>query len=186
VGNGPSRWFIALVLGLGAGALPVAGSADTGPVPVDPPACVSMLPELTASCPQPSPSQPQAAGVSSAQRNSSQSRAFAVSGTPDLARTLVVAVNRARRAHGLRPLRTPVRWPMPRPGMPRLLRRRGRSRTTGRRRDGSSRAGSAASIRRAATGCGGPAKTCSGHRLDSLLRTRYSSGSTALRIAESS
>jgi uncharacterized protein YkwD len=104
VGRNRSRWFIALVLGLGAGALPVAGSADTGPVPVDPSACVSALPVLTTSCPQPSPSQPQAAGVSSAQSNSSQVRSFAVSATPDLARTLVAAVNRARRAHGLRPL----------------------------------------------------------------------------------
>jgi uncharacterized protein YkwD len=107
VGSNPSRWFIALVLGLGAGALPVAGSADTGPVPVDPPTCVSVLPAMTTSCPQPSPqpapSQPQAAGVSSAQ-SSSQARAFAVSATPDLARTLVAAVNRTRRAHGLRPL----------------------------------------------------------------------------------
>ncbi len=42
-----SRWFVALVLGLGAGALPAAGSADTGPVPVDPPVCVSVLPALT-------------------------------------------------------------------------------------------------------------------------------------------
>jgi uncharacterized protein YkwD len=104
VGSNPSKWFIALVLGLSAGALPVARSADTGPVPVDPPACVSVLPVVTTSCPQPSPSQPQAAGVSSAQSNSSPTRAFAVSATPDLARTLVVAVNRARRAHGLRPL----------------------------------------------------------------------------------
>ncbi len=105
MGSNPSRWFIALVLGLGAGALPVAGSADTGPVPVDPPTCVSVLPALTTTCPQPSPSpsQPQAAGVSSAQ-SSSQARAFAVSATPDLTRTLVAAVNRARRAHGLRPL----------------------------------------------------------------------------------
>ena len=84
----------------------MVGSADTGPVPVDPPACVSVLPVLTTSCPrpQPSPSQPQTAGVPSAQSNSSQARAFAVSATPDLARTLVAAVNRARRAHGLRPL----------------------------------------------------------------------------------
>jgi uncharacterized protein YkwD len=104
VGSNPSRWFIALVLGLGAGALPAAGSADTGPVPVDPPTCVSVLPVLTTSCPQSSPSQPQAAGVSSAQSNSSQARAFAVSATPDLARTLLAAVNRTRRAHGLRPL----------------------------------------------------------------------------------
>jgi len=89
---------------LGAGALPVAGSADTGPVPLDPPACVSVLPVLTTSCRQPSPSQPQSAGASSAQSNSSEARAFAVSATPDLARTLVAAVNRARRAHGLRTL----------------------------------------------------------------------------------
>jgi uncharacterized protein YkwD len=104
VGRNRSRWFIALVLGLGAGALPVAGSADTGPVPVDPPACVSVLPALTTSCPQPTQPQPQAAGVSSAQSNSSQARALSVSATPDLAQTLVAAVNRARRAHGLRPL----------------------------------------------------------------------------------
>jgi uncharacterized protein YkwD len=83
----------------------VAGSADTGPVPLDPPACISVLPTLTASCPQPSPPQPQAAGVSSAQSSqSSQARAFRVSATPDLAKTLLAAVNRTRRAHGLRPL----------------------------------------------------------------------------------
>jgi uncharacterized protein YkwD len=87
---------------LGAGALPVAGSADTGPVPVDPPACISVPPTLTTSCPHPSP---QAAGVSSAQSSqSSQTRAFRVSATPDLARTLLAAVNRTRRAYGLRPL----------------------------------------------------------------------------------
>ena len=98
-----SRWFVALVLGLGAGALPAAGSADTGPVPVDPPACVSVLPALTTSCPQ--QSQPQAATVSSAESiHSSQARPFGVSVTPDLARTLVAAVNRTRRTHGLRPL----------------------------------------------------------------------------------
>jgi uncharacterized protein YkwD len=102
--SNPSGWFIALVLGLGAGVLPVAGSADTGPVPVDPPACVSVLPALTTSCPTPPPSSPQAASVSSAKSNSSQARAFAVSATPDLARTLVAAVNRTRRTYGLRPL----------------------------------------------------------------------------------
>jgi uncharacterized protein YkwD len=103
VGSNRSRWFVALVLGLGAGVLPVAGSADTGPVPLDPPACVSVLPGLTTSCSQ-SP-QPQAAGVSSAQSSqSSQARAFSVSTTPDLARTLVAAVNRTRRIYGLRPL----------------------------------------------------------------------------------
>ena len=104
MGRNRSRWFIALVLGLGAGALPVAGSADTGPVPVDPPACVSVLPALTTSCPTPPPPSPQAASVSSAKSNSSQARAFAVSATPDLARTLVAAVNRTRRTYGLRPL----------------------------------------------------------------------------------
>lgn len=105
MGSSPSRWFIALVLGLGAGVLPVAGSADTGPVPVDPPACTSVLPALTTSCPQQqAPQQPQAAGVSSGQSNSSQARAFSVSATPDLARMLLAAVNRMRRTYGLRPL----------------------------------------------------------------------------------
>jgi uncharacterized protein YkwD len=113
VGSNPSRWFIALVLALGAGALPVAGSADTGPVPLDPPACLSVLPAVTTSCPQPSPSpspspsqpQPQAGSVSSAQSTQlSQARAFRVSATPDLARTLLAAVNRTRRTYGLRPL----------------------------------------------------------------------------------
>jgi uncharacterized protein YkwD len=105
MGSNPSRWFIALALGVGAGALPAAGSADTGPVPVNPPACLSVLPAVTTSCSQPATSGPQAASVSSAQgTQSSQARAFRVSATPDLARTLVVAVNRARRTHGLRPL----------------------------------------------------------------------------------
>jgi uncharacterized protein YkwD len=98
-----SGCVVALVLVLGAGALPVAGSADTGPVPVDPPACVSVLPALTTSCPQ--PAQPQAASISSAQSiQSSQARPFGVSSTPDLARTLVAAVNQTRRKYGLRPL----------------------------------------------------------------------------------
>ncbi|MGZ4416924.1 MAG: CAP domain-containing protein [Gaiellaceae bacterium] len=70
MGSNPSRWFIALALVLGAGALPVAGSADTGPVPVNSPACLSVLPAAD----------------------------------PDLARTLVAAINRTRRTHGLRPL----------------------------------------------------------------------------------
>jgi uncharacterized protein YkwD len=105
VGNNRSRWFVALVLGLGAGVLPVAGSADTGPVPLDPPACVSLLPALTTSCPRPSQPQPQTGSVASAQSTqSSQARAFRVSATPDLARPLLAAVNRTRRAHGLRPL----------------------------------------------------------------------------------
>ena len=105
MGSNPFGWFIALALCFGAGALPVAGSADTGPVPANPPACVSVLPALATSCPQPAASAPQAAGVSSTQgTQSSQARAFRVSATPDLARTLLAAVNRTRRAHGLRPL----------------------------------------------------------------------------------
>jgi len=111
MGNKRRRWLIALVVGVGAGALPVAGSADTGGVPVDPPSCLSVLPALTISCPQPSPqpspqqSPPQGGGVSSAQSTQSpHARAFRVSATPDLARTLLAAVNRTRRAHGLRPL----------------------------------------------------------------------------------
>jgi uncharacterized protein YkwD len=104
MGSNPYRWLIALVLGLGAGVLPVAGSADTGPVPLDPPACVSVLPALTTSCPQPSPSQPHGSVSSAQSTQSSQARAFSVSATPDLARTLLAAVNRTRRTHGLRPL----------------------------------------------------------------------------------
>ena len=105
MGSNRSRWFIALALGLAACALPVAGLADTGPVPVSPPACLSVLPALATSCPQPAASAPQAAGVSFTQgTQSSQARAFRLSATPDLARTLVTAVNRARRANGLRPL----------------------------------------------------------------------------------
>jgi hypothetical protein len=38
MGSNRSRWFIAPALGLAACALPVAGLADTGPVPVNPPA----------------------------------------------------------------------------------------------------------------------------------------------------
>jgi uncharacterized protein YkwD len=106
--NSPSRWLIASVAALGAGVSPAGGAADTGGVPVDPPACVSVLPALTTSCPQasqPQTSQPQAAGASAAQSTqSSQARPFSVSASPDLARALVAAVNRTRRAHGLRAL----------------------------------------------------------------------------------
>jgi uncharacterized protein YkwD len=96
--------LIAFVSALGASVVPAAGLADTGPVPVDP-ACVSVLPTLTTSCSQPSPSQPHAANVSSAQSaGSAQARPFSVSATPDLARSLVAEVNRTRRGYGLRPL----------------------------------------------------------------------------------
>jgi uncharacterized protein YkwD len=107
--NRSPRLLIALVAAVGAGMSPAGGAADTGGVPVDPPACVSVLPALTTSCPQasqPQASQPQAASASAAAQStpSSQARPFSVSATPDLARALVAAVNRTRRAHGLRPL----------------------------------------------------------------------------------
>jgi uncharacterized protein YkwD len=102
-GSTRSRWLIAVVFALGVGGVPAAGSADTGPVPVDPPTCVSVLPALTTSCPQPSPA-PASNGPSAQSTRSSQARPFSVSATPDLARTLLAAVNRARRTYGLRPL----------------------------------------------------------------------------------
>jgi uncharacterized protein YkwD len=101
--NNGTRWLFAVAFALAVGAMAAAGSADVGPVPVDPPNCVSLLPTLTTSCPQ--QSQPQAASVSSAQGTpSSKARSFRVSAAPDLARALVAAVNRVRRAHGLRAL----------------------------------------------------------------------------------
>src|SRR6266850_1983155 len=102
LGSTRSRRLIAVVSAIGVGAVPAAGSADTGGVPVDPPACVSILPALTTSCPQ--PSQTPASNGPSAQSLSSQARPFSVSAAPDLARTLVAAVNRTRRTYGLRPL----------------------------------------------------------------------------------
>jgi uncharacterized protein YkwD len=99
-----SRWFIAFVSAVGAGALPAAGGADTGDVPIDPPACVSVLPALTTSCPQPAPPQPQTANAASAQSAQSQAGPSSVSAIPDLARSLLAEVNRTRRMYGLRPL----------------------------------------------------------------------------------
>jgi hypothetical protein len=71
MGSNPFGWFIALALCLGAGALPVAGSADTGPVPVNPAAWLSVLPAVTTSCPQLAASEPQAARVLCAQSTQS-------------------------------------------------------------------------------------------------------------------
>ena len=100
-----SRWFIAFASAVGAGALPAAGAADIGGVPVDPPACISVLPALTTTCPQPASSQPQTANVASAQSaQSGQAGPASVSAIPDLARSLVTEVNRTRRKYGLRPL----------------------------------------------------------------------------------
>ena len=99
-----SRWFIAFASAVGAGALPAAGAADTGGVPVDPPACISVLPTLTITCPQPAPPQPQTANPVSAQSTQSQAGPSSVSASPDLARSLLAEVNRTRRMYGLRPL----------------------------------------------------------------------------------
>jgi uncharacterized protein YkwD len=101
-----SHWFIAFVSAVGAGAVPAAGVADTGGVPVDPPACISVLPALTTSCPQATPPQPQPqpASVASAQGAQSQAGPSSVSAIPDLARSLLAEVNRTRRKYGLRPL----------------------------------------------------------------------------------
>ena len=99
-----SRWFIAFASAVGAGALPAAGAADTGGVPVDPPACISVLPTLTITCPQPAPPQPQTANPVSAQSTQSQAGPSSVSAIPDLARSLLAEVNRTRRMYGLRPL----------------------------------------------------------------------------------
>ena len=100
-----SRWFIAFVSAVGAGALPAAGVADTGGVPVDPPTCISILPTLTTTCPQPASPQPQTANVASApSAQSGQAGPASVSAIPDLARSLLAEVNRTRRLYGLRPL----------------------------------------------------------------------------------
>jgi uncharacterized protein YkwD len=107
LGSNRSRWSIAFFSSLAAGVLPAASAADTGGVPVDPPACISVLPALTTSCAQPPapPSQPQTSNVASAQSaRPSQAGPYSVSVTPDLARSLVAEVNRTRRAYGLRPL----------------------------------------------------------------------------------
>ena len=100
-----SRWLIAFMSAVGAGALPAAGAADTGGVPVDPPACISVLPTLTTTCPQPASQQPQTANVTSApSAQSGQAGPASVTAIPDLARSLLTEVNRTRRMYGLRPL----------------------------------------------------------------------------------
>jgi uncharacterized protein YkwD len=105
VRSSKSKLFIALVSAVGSVVLPAAGAADTGGIPIDPPACVSVLPALSTSCPQAPQPQTQSAGVASAQSTqSAQGAAFAVSATPDLARSVLAEVNRTRRAHGLRAL----------------------------------------------------------------------------------
>ena len=178
-----SRCFIALVSAVGAAVLPGAGAADTGGIPVDP-SCISVLPALTTTCPQPASSQPQPANVASTQSSpSSQTGAASVTATPELARSLLVEVNRTRRAYGLRPLAYSARlanaatehsvalatagmfthdWP-----------------TTGRFFSSWIRT----YYPLAAIAPGAPAKTWSGHPRDSLRRVPSSSGSTAPLIA---
>jgi uncharacterized protein YkwD len=105
VGSRRSRSLIALVSALGWGVLSAAAAADTGGIPVDPPGCISVLPALSTSCPQAPQSQLQSASVASAQSTQSpRATPFAVSSTPDLARSVLTEVNRTRRAHGLRAL----------------------------------------------------------------------------------
>jgi uncharacterized protein YkwD len=99
-----STCFIAVVSALGAAVLPGAGTADTGGIPVDP-SCISVLPTLTTTCPQPASPQPQPANVASTPSSpSSQTGAASVTAAPELARSLLVEVNRTRRAYGLRRL----------------------------------------------------------------------------------
>jgi len=107
-----SRLFVAVVSAFGAGVLPAASVADTGGIPVDPPICVSALPTLATSCPQPAQSQPQSQPSSVAAAKSipsSQAGPAGVSSIPEVARALLVEVNHTRRAHGLRPLAYSVR-----------------------------------------------------------------------------
>src|SRR5947208_2055884 len=93
-----SRWFIAFASAVGAGALPAAGAADTGGVPVDPPACVSVLPTLTITCPQPAPPQPQTANPVSAQSTQSQAGPSSVSAIPG-SRTIALGRSESHAAH---------------------------------------------------------------------------------------
>jgi hypothetical protein len=58
-----SRWFSAFASAVGAGALPTVGAADTGGVPIDPPACISVPRALTTTCPQPAPAPPRRANL---------------------------------------------------------------------------------------------------------------------------
>jgi uncharacterized protein YkwD len=100
-----SRWF-ALCVFMTVCASPT-GAVAAGPVP-EPPTCITVLPAITTECP--SPSQPQTSHVASAESGrSSQARAFSVTATPSLARSLVAEVNRIRHAHHLRPLASSAR-----------------------------------------------------------------------------
>jgi uncharacterized protein YkwD len=64
---------------------------------------VSVLPTISTTCPE--PPQPQASSSAAASQTAAAKKQFSVSSTPALAGALVSAVNRARRAQGLRALR---------------------------------------------------------------------------------
>jgi uncharacterized protein YkwD len=87
---------------------PTAG-AENGPVPICPPSPVPSLSGVT-NCPTPAPSPapapaPVAAQSTQGTEPAKASKQFALAATPDLARSLLIAVNATRRAHGLRALR---------------------------------------------------------------------------------
>ena len=87
---------------------PAAG-ADSGPIPICPPSPLPSVPGVT-NCPAPSPSPapapaPVAASSSQGSEPAKASKTFSLATTPDLARSLLLAVNATRRAHGLRALR---------------------------------------------------------------------------------
>jgi uncharacterized protein YkwD len=92
-----------LALTAALGVLPVAASADIGPVPTDA-ACVSVSPTVSTTCPEPPQTQASSSAASASQRAAAKKQ-FSVSSTPALAGALVTAVNRARRPQGLRALR---------------------------------------------------------------------------------
>jgi uncharacterized protein YkwD len=94
-------WLIATGIGVLAAALPAPVAADVC-IPALPP-----VPGVTQSCAQASQGQLQQAtpAEASSQPASRTTKPFSVAATPDLARALAAEVNRARRAHGLRPLR---------------------------------------------------------------------------------
>jgi uncharacterized protein YkwD len=92
--------FVALVLLVTA--LPAQASADSGPVPICPAAPLPALSGVT-SCVESPPAQAQS--TTQGTESAKASKQFSVASTPDLARTLLAAVNQTRRAHKLKPLR---------------------------------------------------------------------------------
>jgi uncharacterized protein YkwD len=86
-----------------------AAGADSGPVPICPPSPFPALTGVT-NCPTPSPPPapapaPAPASTTQGTQPATASKQFALASTPELARSLLAAVNATRRAHGLRVLR---------------------------------------------------------------------------------